>query len=90
MGSDDLTLDVLKSIRNEIQGLRGDVRQTNDRLERLDQRQTQSEVRLATEIMEVARAIGAVKDLLQTNLDLRPQIEDHERRIATIEARINT
>ena len=97
MGSDDLTLEVLKGIRSELQGLRGDVRQTNERieqtnerLERLEQRQTQSEVRLATEIMEVARGIGAVKDLLQTSLDLRPQVEDHERRIAAIEAGAGT
>jgi hypothetical protein len=97
MGSDDPTLEVLRSIRNELQGLRGDVTQvhgeiqlTNDRLERLEQRQTQSEVHLATEIVEVARALGAVKELLQTSLDVRPKVEDHERRIAAIEARVGT
>jgi hypothetical protein len=62
--------------------------ETNERLEQLAKRQTETEVRLATEIVEVAKAIGGVKDLLKTSLDVRSQVDDHERRLSEIEARL--
>jgi uncharacterized protein YoxC len=97
MSSDDLTLEVLKGIRAELTALRSDVNerigqtnerldQTNERLDRLGRRQQETEVRLATELAEVVSAVGQVQDLLRSNLTLRDQVSDHEKRIALLEA----
>jgi hypothetical protein len=94
-----VTIEVLKGIRSELSALRSDVNarigetnarigSTNERIERLERRQTEGEVRLATEIVEVAKAIGRVHELLQSNLSVRGTVEDHERRIITLEARL--
>ena len=68
--------------------------QTNARLETLDnrvdflgRRQTEAELRLATEVIAVAKAMGEVKDLLVERLDERGRLEDHERRITALEAK---
>jgi septal ring factor EnvC (AmiA/AmiB activator) len=61
--------------------------QTNDRLERLERRQTEDSVRLATEVVAVAKAITEVRDLLREDRQLRAKIDEHDRRIATLEER---
>jgi hypothetical protein len=73
-----LTLEVLKDIRDE-------VRKTNERLERLEQRQTDTEVRLSTELVALASAVHEVGDMLRTNLSVRTKVEEHEARIAALE-----
>ncbi len=66
------TLTLLREIRDELKG-------TNVRLDRvescvgtLEKRQTETEVRLASELVAVARAVGEVRDLLRDGLALRP------------------
>jgi uncharacterized coiled-coil DUF342 family protein len=90
----DLTIEILKGIREEVHGLRGEAHKTNERLdqtnERLDDlrdRQTATEVRLATELVGVAGAVREVRDLLRQDLGLRARVDDHERRIAAMERR---
>ncbi len=61
---------------------------TNGRLERLERRQTETEVRLATELVAVAGAVHEVRDLLREDRALRGKVDDHERRITAIEARV--
>ena len=73
-----LTLEVLKDIRDE-------VRKTNERLERLERRQTDTEVRLSTELVALASAVHEVGDMLRTNLSVRTKVEEHEARIAALE-----
>jgi chromosome segregation ATPase len=81
------TLRVLREIRDEIKG-------TNHRLDRLEEqggtlerRQSESEVRLATELVTVARAVTEVRDLLRERLDASDRVENHERRITALERR---
>ena len=76
----DLSTRVLIQIRDEIH-------KTNERLDRLERRQTEDSVRLATELVSVAKAVGEVRDLLRDNRLDRTKIEDHERRIAQLEKR---
>ncbi len=76
----DRTVEILKEIRDE-------GRKTNERLERLERRQAESEIRIATEIVGVAGAVREVRELLREDLSLRSRVEDHERRLAAIEAR---
>ena len=86
-------------LRGEVSGLRGEVRQTNARLDglrsdltgrmdKLERRQIETEVRLATELVNVVSAIHEVRDELRADRELRSRVEDHERRIERLEARV--
>jgi len=76
----DLTIQILTDIRDE-------GRKTNDRLERLERRQTETEVRLSTELVGVAGAVREVRDLLREDRALRNRVDDHERRLSAVERR---
>jgi hypothetical protein len=91
MQSTDLTVEILKGIRDEIRdtntrldALRGD---TNTRLDRLERRQTETEVRLSSELVAVVGAVHEVRDLLAEDRALRNQVSDHERRLIVVENR---
>lgn len=73
------------------------VDQTNDRLDqtivrldRLERRQVESETRIATELIEVANAVRNVKELLERQAADRGKLDDHERRITALEARVES
>ena len=57
----------------------------SDGLRSLNKRQTETEVRLATEIVAVATAVNQLKDLLIEDRKLRQKVDDHEQRISTLE-----
>jgi uncharacterized coiled-coil DUF342 family protein len=82
----------LEGLADEVQGLRADTVQrfdeANDRFGRLERRQTESEVRLSTELVAVVAAVREVRDVLREDLGLRARVEDHERRIAAVETRV--
>jgi hypothetical protein len=99
---DNITVEILKEIRKELQTTRDtlhqdlsdlrqvlsqQVRETRDELretrEQLVRRQTESEIRVSTEIVGVASAVGQVRDLLHDAV--RTQLHDHERRIIALE-----
>lgn len=86
MDGSDPTLAVLQGIWGELKALRGDVKETNARLDRLEKRQTETELRPATEIAAVAAAVSGVSELLKTDLAVRDQVRDHERRITLLES----
>jgi len=65
--------------------LRGD---TNARLDRLERRQTEAEIRLSTELVAVVGAVHEVRDLLAEDRSLRSQVSDHERRLIAVEDRV--
>ncbi len=84
MAKVDRTLQALHEIRDA-------VKTTNARLdaaiEVLGHRINDSEIRLATEMVAVVRAVDGVRDVLRERLDDRERVEDHERRIAQLERR---
>jgi hypothetical protein len=92
----DLTVRILSEIRDEIRGTRADlsakIDQTNARLEETNQkvdllarRQTETEVRLATEIVALAGAVDRTNKLLRERLDDRDRIDDIDRRVTALE-----
>ena len=98
MESSDITVEILKDIRDEIRGVRTELHetrdelgarleQTNERLERVERRQVASEMRLATELVSVKDAVDRVADLFAKDHGVRAQVADHEKRIATLEKR---
>jgi len=92
MESDDLTIHVLREIRDEIRGtnrrvdnleahLTERIDQTNVRIDRLTERVVESEIRTATAITGLAGTLDGVRDLLKDRLDLRDRVERCERDI---------
>ncbi len=81
-GGPSLSTRVLIQIRDE-------VRTTNERLSALERRQTETEVRLASELVAVARAVTDVRDLLRDDLALRHRVDDHEQRLAELERKVS-
>jgi chromosome segregation ATPase len=74
-------------VRSELGELRGEVGELRGEVGALRDRQTATEVRLATELIGVAGAVREVRDLLREDRALRGKVDDHERRISAIEAR---
>jgi hypothetical protein len=98
METTDITVEILKGIRDELRdGLRGvrqDLDKTNARLDetivrldRLERRQIESEMRIATQLVAVVGAVHEVRDALCEELGVRRQVEDHERRLRALESR---
>jgi predicted nucleic acid-binding Zn-ribbon protein len=100
----DVTVQILREIRDEIRGTNARLEKTREelgqRLEDLDQRLektrddlgrriTQSEVRTATAIVELASSVQSVKELLADRLDLRDRVERCETDIADLKRRID-
>ena len=88
----DITNELLKNIhaemkgmREEVGGLRGDVREMSARVERIERRQVEADIRLSTEIVGVVGVMQDVRDLLREDLRMRPRLDDHERRITELE-----
>ena len=111
MESNELTIAVLREIRDSVREVRAGVDQTNAlidqtnarleqtndridqtnvRLDRLERRQVESETRIATELIEVANAVRNVKELLERQAADRGKLDDHERRITALEARVES
>ena len=100
MSTADLTTDILIQIRDEMRKTREDLgaridttnkelaatkEELSDGLRSLNKRQTETEVRFATEIVAVATAVNQLKDLLIEDRKLRQKVDDHEQRISTLE-----
>ena len=81
----------VRDVKNELRESRVElgtkIDETNARVERLARRQTESEMRLAIEVVAVSRAVNDVRDLLRERLDERVRVNDHERRITALERR---
>jgi hypothetical protein len=90
----DLTIEILKSIHTEVRGVREEGRATNarldevvDRVERLQARQVETEIRLATEIVGVAGAVRELRDLFSDDLSVRHEVRDLQHRVGVLETR---
>ena len=86
-------LDVIRGDTNgRLDALREDTNarfaETNARLDRLERRNTETEVRLSTELVAVVGAVHELRDLLAEDRALRSQVTDHERRLIAVENRV--
>ena len=85
------TTRVLVEIRDAIdrntERLEARIDETNERLERLERRQTETEVRVTTEIVAVAGAVREVGEYLKDAVALRPTLDDHELRLRALESK---
>lgn len=101
----NLTVEILKQIRDEVRKTNTRIEETNARLDetnvrlegmghelgsrmdRLERRHTETEVRLSTELLAVVGAVNAVRDAIVEDRQLRRQVADHETRIDSLERR---
>jgi chromosome segregation ATPase len=95
----DLTTQILIEIRDEIRSTNqrldatnGRLDSTNERLdstnhrlERLERRQVETEIRISTQLTEVAGAIRELTDVIVEDRELRNTVADHERRLVALE-----
>lgn len=85
----DLSVEILKQIRDELKLTRSElatrIDATNSRLDALERRQTEMEVRLATELISVSATITDLKNVLLEDRKLRQQVSDHEKRLLKLE-----
>ncbi|HEY3820693.1 MAG TPA: hypothetical protein VGL81_26185 [Polyangiaceae bacterium] len=88
MDRTDLTIQILKDIREAARQTNDRIEKTNDKLDALWTRQTETEVRLATEIVTLVGAVREVRDLLRDDFALRDRVDDHERRLSAVERRV--
>lgn len=79
--------DALKDHDNTLVEIRDTLKDHDTKLEALGNRQVETEVRLATELVQVARVLGEVRDLLRDRLDQRDRVDDIERRVSALERR---
>jgi hypothetical protein len=82
------TLQVLREIRDEIKQTNEQLGRVEGKVEARERRQSESEVRLASELVAGAKAVQEVRDLLRDNLAVQHRVEDHERRLAALERRV--
>ena len=87
MESGKLTVRILTEIRDAVRETNSRLNQTNERLDCLEQRQVETETRLATEVVAVATSVRELREVLLEDRNLRGQIADHERRIRALEQR---
>ena len=85
--SGKLTVRILTEIRDAVRETNSRLNQTNERLDCLEQRQVETETRLATEVVAVATSVRELREVLLEDRNLRGQIADHERRIRALEQR---
>jgi len=88
----DLTIEILKSIRDEIRSTNERLDKTNERLDqsnerldRLERRQTSADIRLSTQIVALADTMNDIKLLIRDHFGTA--LRDHEHRITVLEER---
>jgi hypothetical protein len=83
----ELTIEILKGIRDGVHTLNGRVDETNSRLGRLERRQVDADVRVSTLLTGVASAVDDMRDLFREDRGLRARVDDLERRMGDVERR---
>lgn len=81
-------LRVRQEIRDELRTHREILAEHTERFDRMERRQTESELRIATELVGVANVLRDVKGLLETRLDVRDRVVVLERRLDDLERRV--
>jgi chromosome segregation ATPase len=83
----DVTIEVLKGIRDELRGTNARLDTTNTHLDTTNMLLERMEHRLATELAAVVGAVHEVRDLLREDRQLHDRVADHERRLTAVETR---
>ena len=89
-GLNDLRTEVrvgLAEVKSGLGEVKSGLAETNERLDRLERRQVEADVRVATELVAVVGVINGMRDDLRQDRVDRRRVDDHERRIHALEVR---
>ncbi len=99
----DLTIEILKAIRDETQATRAELKvevgglraeivslreETNARLDAMGRRIVESEMRTATAVVDLHGTVRDLVDVLRAQQDVRPRVDRCERDILDIKHRL--
>jgi hypothetical protein len=88
----DITIEILKDIREEIRQTNTRLDGTNERIdsvrEELSRRIVESEIRTSTAITALAGTVSDMTDVLRASHDLRPRVERCEQDIVELKRRL--
>ena len=99
----DITIEILKSIRDELHeglaGVRSEVAGVRHelleglagvtgRMDRVERRQTEAELRVATELVAISGVVREMRDAYREERALSHRVDDHERRLSGMERRV--
>jgi hypothetical protein len=103
----DITVEILKSIRDELHeglagvrhdlveglaGVRHDLVEglagVTGRMDRVERRQTEAELRIATELVAISGVVREMRDAYREERALSHRVDDHERRLSDVERRV--
>jgi len=84
----DITIEILKSIRDELGGVRQELVGITGRMDRVERRQTEAELRVATEFVAVSGVVREMRDAYREERALSHRVDDHERRLSEMERRV--
>ena len=80
--------DGLASVRDEVREVRVGLAGVTERMDRIEHRQTETDLRIATELVALAGAVREVRDAYREDRTLRHRVDDHERRLSEVERRV--
>jgi chromosome segregation ATPase len=84
--------DGLTGVRADVSSLREDLRDglagVTGRMDRLEHRQTEADLRVATELVALAGVVREVRDAYREERALSHRVDDHERRLSDVEKRV--
>jgi hypothetical protein len=88
----DVTIEILRSIRDELHeglaGVRHELAGITGRMDRVERRQTEAELRVATELVAISGVVREIRDAYREERALSHRVEDHERRLSEVERRV--
>jgi len=76
--------DLREGLASVTEGLAG----VTERMDRLEHRQTEADLRVATELVAVAGVVREMRDAYLEDRALRHRVDDHERRLSDVEKRV--
>jgi hypothetical protein len=93
MEPSDITVEILKSIRDEVKQTNSRLDSTNSRLdemrEELSTRIVHSEIRTATAITELSGTVREMTNVVRVSLEIRPRVERCEEDIRELQNRLD-
>ncbi len=92
----DITIEILKSIRDDLHeglaGVRHDLLEglagVTGRMDRVERRQTEAELRIASELVAISGVVREMRDAYREERALSHRVDDHERRLSEMERRV--
>jgi hypothetical protein len=85
----DVTIEILKDIRDSVRATNDRIDGLSDRMDHMSDRIVESELRTATAILDLRGTVVDLTTLLRSQFDLRPRVDRCEKDISDIKERLS-